>query len=109
MRISDWSSDVCSSDLGFLSRFNMNLRETKGWSYGVYSQVSNDKERLAWVAVSPVQVDRTGDSIKEFRSDLTAFLGDKGTTAAELERTINSNVRALPGSDRKSTRLNSSH
>src|SRR3546814_15586120 len=29
---------------------------------------------------------------------LTAFLGDKGTTAAELERTINSNVRALPGS-----------
>src|SRR3546814_1765808 len=63
-----------------------------------YSQVSNDKERLAWVAVAPVQVDRTGDSIKEFRSDLTAFLGDKGTTAAELERTINSNVRALPGS-----------
>src|SRR3546814_8315303 len=98
MRISDWSSDVCSSDLGFLSRFNMNLRETKGWSYGVYSQVSNDKERLAWVAVAPVQVDRTGDSIKEFRSDLTAFLGDKGTTAAELARTINSNVRALPGS-----------
>src|SRR3546814_4541981 len=86
---------------GFLSRFNMNLRETKGWSYGVYSQVSNDKERLAWVAVAPVQVDRTGDSIKEFRSDLTAFLGDTGTTAAELERTINR--------DRKSTHLNSSH
>src|SRR3546814_14607641 len=29
---------------------------------------------------------------------LTAFLGDKGTPAAELERTINSNVRALPRS-----------
>src|SRR3546814_16057716 len=76
----------------------MNLRETKGWSYGVYSQVSGDKERLAWVAVAPVQADRTGDSIKEFRSELTAFLNDKGTTPAELERTINSNVRALPGS-----------
>src|SRR3546814_4710587 len=47
---------------------------------------------------SPVQADRTGDSIKEFRSELTAFLNDKGTTPAELERTINSNVRALPGS-----------
>src|SRR3546814_21068323 len=67
-------------------RFNMNLRETKGWSYGVYSQVSGDKERLAWVAVAPVQADRTGDSIKEFRSELTAFLNDKGTTPAELER-----------------------
>src|SRR3546814_18196378 len=76
----------------------MTVRETKGWSYGVYSQLSGDKERLAWVAVAPVQADRTGDSIKEFRSELTAFLNDKGTTPAELERTINSNVRAMPGS-----------
>ena len=82
----------------FLSRFNMNLRETKGWSYGVRSQVSADKQRLTWVAIAPVQADRTGDSIKEFRSDLTAYLGDKGTTAEELQRTINGSVRELPGS-----------
>lgn len=82
----------------FLSRFNMNLRETKGWSYGVRSQVSADKQRLTWVAIAPVQADRTGDSIKEFRSDLTAYLGAKGTTAEELQRTINGSVRELPGS-----------
>src|SRR3546814_19853768 len=74
----------------------MTVRETKGWSYGVYSQLSGDKERLAWVAVAPVQADRTGDSNPEFRRELTAFLNDKGTTPAELERTINSNVRAPP-------------
>ncbi|MGB3847456.1 MAG: pitrilysin family protein [Sphingopyxis sp.] len=82
----------------FLSRFNMNLRETKGWSYGVRTRISGDKDRLTWVAAAPVQADRTGDSIKEFRSDLTAFLGDKGVTAEELERTINGSVRELPGS-----------
>ena len=82
----------------FLSRFNTNLRETKGWSYGVRSRISGDKDRLAWAAVAPVQADRTGDSIKELQKDLKAFLGDKGVTKEELERTINGSVRELPGS-----------
>ncbi|HEV7314270.1 pitrilysin family protein [Sphingopyxis sp.] len=82
----------------FLSRFNTNLRETKGWSYGVRSRISGDQDRLTWVAAAPVQADRTGDSIKELRSDLKGFLGDKGVTKEELERTINGSVRELPGS-----------
>jgi len=82
----------------FLSRFNTNLRETKGWSYGVRSRISGDQDRLTWVAAAPVQADRTGDSIKELRSDLKSFLGDKGVTKEELERTINGSVRELPGS-----------
>ncbi|AJA10471.1 peptidase M16-like protein [Sphingopyxis fribergensis] len=82
----------------FLSRFNTNLRETKGWSYGVRSRISGDQDRLTWVAVAPVQADRTGDSIKELQSDLKGFLGDRGVTKEELERTINGSVRELPGS-----------
>lgn len=82
----------------FLSRFNMNLRETKGWSYGVRSRISNDSDRLTWVAIAPVQADRTGDSIREFQSDTQAYLGNKGTTKEELERTVNGSVRELPGS-----------
>ncbi|MEI4506546.1 pitrilysin family protein [Sphingopyxis sp. CCNWLW253] len=82
----------------FLSRFNTNLRETKGWSYGVRSRISGDQDRLTWIAAAPVQADRTGDSIKELQSDLKSFLGDKGVTKEELERTINGSVRELPGS-----------
>ncbi len=82
----------------FLSRFNTNLRETKGWSYGVRSRISGDQDRLSWVAAAPVQADRTGDSIKELQNDLKSFLGDKGVTKEELERTINGSVRELPGS-----------
>lgn len=82
----------------FLSRFNMNLRETKGWSYGVRARISSEKDRLSWVIAAPVQADRTGDSIRELQSDLKAFLGDKGVTADELQRTVNGSVRELPGS-----------
>lgn len=82
----------------FLSRFNTNLRETKGWSYGVRSRISGETDRLSWVAVAPVQADRTGDSIKELQKDLKDFLADKGVTKEELERTINGSVRELPGS-----------
>ncbi len=82
----------------FLSRINSNLRETKGWSYGVRSQISNGKQQVNFIMAAPVQADRTGDSIKELRSDLKAFLSDKGITSEELTRTINGNVRELPGS-----------
>ncbi len=36
--------------------------------------------------------------MKELIADLTAYLGPKGTTEAELVRTVNGNVRRLPGS-----------
>jgi predicted Zn-dependent peptidase len=81
----------------FLSRINMNLRETKGWSYGVRSAVLNPLESAPFNITAPVQSDRTGDSVKELLSDLTAFLGSKGVTGEELQRTVNGNVRGLPG------------
>ena len=82
----------------FLSRINSNLRETKGWSYGVRSQISNSKEQISYLMFAPVQADRTGDSIKELLNENNAFLSDKGITADELTRTVNGNVRELPGS-----------
>ncbi len=82
----------------FLARINMNLRETKGWSYGVRSNVNLNVESVPFVITAPVQSDRTGDSMKELIADLTAYLGPKGTTEEELLRTVNGNVRRLPGS-----------
>jgi zinc protease len=82
----------------FLSRLNTNLRETKGWSYGVGSRVSSVKENISYMIFAPVQADRTGDSISELFKDSNAFLSTKGVTPEELERTVNGNVRELPGS-----------
>ncbi len=82
----------------FLSRMNSNLRETKGWSYGVGLGGTDGKESIAMLIRAPVQSDKTGDSIRELISDTKAFIGEKGVTAEELERTVNGMVRELPGS-----------
>ena len=81
----------------FLSRINMNLRETKGWSYGVRSQVRAPIGRTAFLISAPVQADRTGESIAEIVKDLTAYTDGSGVTSEELRRLINGNVRKLPG------------
>jgi zinc protease len=82
----------------FLSRLNTDLRETKGWSYGVGSRIGGQENRVSFTLSAPVQADRTGDSIKALRTQFTEFFGARGATAAELERTVNGNVRELPGS-----------
>ena len=75
----------------------MNLRETKGWSYGVRSLVRQPLDRSSFLIYAPVQADRTGDSIAELRADLARYLGDEGVNEEELVRLINGNVRELPG------------
>ncbi|MGE3746946.1 MAG: M16 family metallopeptidase [Sphingomonadaceae bacterium] len=82
----------------FLSRMNMNLRETKGWAYGVRGSVSRVAERMPYIVYAPVQADKTGASIAELLKDMNAFLTTKGVTPAELERTVNGSIRELPGS-----------
>ncbi len=81
----------------FLSRINMNLRETKGWSYGSRSIIGSNRERISFVTFAPVQADRTADTIREIQSDIGAFLGDRGVNAEELSRTVNGSIRELPG------------
>jgi len=82
----------------FLSRLNMNLREQKGWSYGVNGRFNRLLEAVPYVVSAPVQADRTGDSLVALRDDMTAFLSTKGITEAEEQRTVTGFVRELPGS-----------
>ncbi len=81
----------------FLSRINMDLREVKGWSYGARTGIASQEGPVNFSISAPVQADRTGDTIKAIREQVSGFLSGQGVTAAELERTINGNVRELPG------------
>ena len=81
----------------FLSRLNMELREVKGWAYGVRGFVNRVEFRVPYLVSAPVQADRTADSIVALRDQMTQFLGPKGVTPEELVRTVNSNIRELPG------------
>ena len=81
----------------FLARLNMNLRESKGWSYGVHSMVNDRQDRLLFAVNAPVQTDKTGPSIAELQKELKAYFGPKGTTAEELAWSTAGSARELPG------------
>jgi predicted Zn-dependent peptidase len=81
---------------GFLSRLNENLREDKGWSYGVSSAVRQPVGPRSFVVAAPVQADRTGDSIELLLADMKAFPATKGVEPVELQRVTEGNIRALP-------------
>ena len=83
---------------GFLSRINMDLRETKGWSYGVRGGVNRYRGDVSYTISAPVQADKTGDSIAALIANMKEFVGPKGVTVEEYERTVNGDIRELPGS-----------
>ena len=81
----------------FLSRINQEIRERRGWSYGSGGQVALREHQTPYIINAPVQSDRTGDSIRVITEQINAFRGPNGVTAAEHTRTINGNIRQLPG------------
>jgi predicted Zn-dependent peptidase len=82
---------------GFLSRLNQDIREDKGWSYGVRSSVPRPLGERSFTIVAPVQSDRTGDSLKLLVADMTSLAtGKTPVNAEELQRVTEGNIRGLP-------------
>lgn len=81
----------------FTSRLNMDLREAKGWSYGVRSVAAPAVGQMAWRVLAPVQQDRTGEAIRAIMANLRAFAGPEPVAPEALARAINSSIYALPG------------
>jgi len=81
----------------FLSRINMDIREDKGWSYGVSGRPQLLEKAVPYVISAPVQADRTGDSLAELNAQVGDFLSTKGVTDEELTRTIARSINELPG------------
>ena len=81
----------------FTSRLNADLRESKGWSYGVRSAVPLVREQLPFTIRAPVQSDKTGPSITALVDGIRGYNGATPITGAELGRAINANVLSLPG------------
>jgi zinc protease len=90
------ANTVLGSD--FLSRINTELREVKGWSYGVSGYLSPREHAAPYMLQAPVQADRTGESIAALIEQMNRFLTTNGVTAEELQRTIDGNTRGLAGS-----------
>ena len=81
----------------FLARLNMNLRETKGWSYGIRGSAQPRERAVIYRIAGGVQADRTGDSLAELIRETREFLSDNGVKPEELARSVAAEIGELPG------------
>ncbi len=82
----------------FSSRINMNLREDKHWSYGVRSRVLPARGERPYYSISPVQTDKTKESLAELVAEYKNFVGSKPITETELKDEQSNATLGLPGS-----------
>src|SRR3546814_5548535 len=104
MRISDWSSDVCSSDLlkSLISVYNL----VDGTTLTVKAGDSGP------AVVDGIKANDSGHrEVNPVKASLVVFNGDTRLAAAKPMTLERGKVYSLfvTGTDRKSTRLNSSH
>ncbi len=92
--------DMANMVLGgdFTARLNMNLRETKHWSYGARSGASPAVGQRIWMASAPVQIDKTAESVAEIKREIAEYTsGQRGATADEVGRMQKILTLSLPG------------
>jgi zinc protease len=66
------------------ARLGMNLREDKGYSYGVMSSPQFYSKYGSWIARGGVQTDKTKESVVEFEKELRFMAGEKPVSEKEL-------------------------
>ena len=81
----------------FSSRINMNLREDKHWSYGVHSRLLAARGERPYFSLSPVQTDKTKESLAELVAEYKNIVGGKPITEAELKDEQSNATLGLPG------------
>ena len=68
----------------FSSRLNLNLRENKGYTYGIGSSFIYRTHPGYWAAGGAVRTDVTRESLVEFMKEIRAIDTDRPPTEAEL-------------------------
>ncbi|MDM7923981.1 MAG: pitrilysin family protein [Pyrinomonadaceae bacterium] len=78
---------------GFGTRLNLNLREDKGWSYGVFAFPQHFANAGLWVASGGVQTDKTKESAVEFMKELKGIAGEKPISETEFTQARLAKIR----------------
>ena len=80
----------------FTSRINMNLREDKGWSYGIRSVILETTNQRPFITYGSVQTDKTSEALKEMDLEIQAILNDKPVTEEEVNSSKSRSTLSLP-------------
>jgi zinc protease len=81
----------------FSSRINMNLREDKHWSYGVFSTLPAARGQRPYLSISPVQTDKTKESLEELVKEYNGVGRKKPISEEELKNEQSNATLAMPG------------
>jgi len=89
---------VMNAALGglFTSRINTNLREEKGYSYGIHSQFQYRRQPGPFAIAGSVRSDVTGPAVAEIFKEVRGMIA-RPMAAGELANARNSQVLSLPG------------
>ena len=92
--------EAMNDDFGgmFASRLNLDLREDKHWSYGARSILFPARGERPFIALAPVQTDKTKESLEEMNKQFRGILGGQPVTAEELATVVANETLTLPGS-----------
>src|SRR5215470_3409977 len=82
----------------FGARLNMNLREDKHWSYGARMQFWDARGQRPYLAIAPVQTDKTKESLVEINKEFHDVVGSRPLSQEELEKIQANETLSLPGS-----------
>ena len=80
----------------FQSRLNANIREQKGYSYGVNSAFSYGKGPGPFRAGGSIFTDKTDAALIEFMKELKGIVGEKPITDEEIKTAKDSLIQGLP-------------
>jgi zinc protease len=75
------------------ARLGSNIREDKGYSYGVFSFVVPRSQYATWTASGGIQTNKTKEAVIEFQKELKFIAGQKPVSEKELADARNNRVR----------------
>ena len=75
------------------ARLGSNIREDKGYSYGVFSFVESFSTAGLWTASGGVQTDKTKEALVEFQKELHFIAGEKPVSEKELTAAKDARIR----------------
>jgi zinc protease len=82
----------------FQSRLNANIREEKGWSYGVGSGFAYGRGPGQFNAGGEIQTNKTDSALVEFIKEIKGIRGDRPVTEDELATAKAALIQSLPRS-----------
>ena len=78
---------------GAAARLGTNLREDKGYSYGIFSFPQFYSKAAVWIASGGVQTDKTKESVIEMNKELHFIAGEKPVSEKELASAKDARIR----------------